>query len=220
MLVVALVLLAQVEPVSSEAEHMSVFDPLAELDADFALLQREVAALSWPEPGVEATKRMLSRMFDVDQRLRKLPPSSPPGERFGHVDTFTRATLARLIGKAGWITLSRHGEQAAQAAWLIAQHADRDVAFQRDVLARLERLLPSGEVKRDNYAYLWDRVAVNEGRKQRFGTQGRCTGPGRWEPRELEDPARVDQLREEFGIAQGNGTLAQYTARMNEICRR
>ena len=59
----------------------------------------------------------------------------------------------------------------------------------------------------------------NGGRKQRFGTQGRCTGPGRWKPRELEDPARVDQLREEYGVTRDNGTLAQYAARMNEISR-
>ncbi|MBI1946487.1 MAG: hypothetical protein HYS27_12370 [Deltaproteobacteria bacterium] len=219
MLAIALALLAQAPAIPTE-EPMSLLDPLAELDADFALLQREVAALAWPEPGIEASKRILSRMFDVDQRMRKLPSSSEPGERFGRVDAFTRETFARLIGKTGWITLSRYGEEAAQAAWLIVQHADLDVAFQRDVLARMEKLLATGEVKRDNYAYLWDRVAVNEGRKQRFGTQGRCTGPGRWEPREIEDPARVDALREQFDIARGNGTLAQYTARMNELCRR
>lgn len=219
MLAIALALLAQAPAIPTE-EPMSLLDPLAELDADFALLQREVAALAWPEPGIEASKRILSRMFDVDQRMRKLPSSSEPGERFGRVDAFTRETLARLIGKTGWITLSRYGEEAAQAAWLIVQHADLDVAFQRDVLARMENLLATGEVKRDNYAYLWDRVAVNEGRKQRFGTQGRCTGPGRWEPREIEDPARVDALRDQFDIARGNGTLAQYTARMNELCRR
>ncbi|MCC7075264.1 MAG: hypothetical protein IT383_28385 [Deltaproteobacteria bacterium] len=218
MFALALLILTQSEP--PPAEPMSLFDPLVELDADFAQLEREVAALPWPAPGVEATKRILARMFDVDQRMRKLPASSPAGERFARIDGFTRATLSRLIGKSAWITLSRYGEEAAQAAWLIAQHADNDVYFQRDVLARLEKLLPSGEVKRDNYAYLWDRVAVNEGRKQRFGTQGSCTGPGRWEPRELEDPARVDALREQFGIARGNGTLAQYSARMNELCRR
>ena len=60
-----------------------------------------------------------------------------------------------------------------------------------------------------NYGYLFDRIAVAENRPQRYGTQGECRSPGRWEPNTLEYPDRVDALRAEAEI---HGTLAEYRA--------
>lgn len=118
------------------------------------------------------------------------------------------------VAANGWFLISTTGGEASSSAWLMAQHADRDRDFQKHVLAMMEPLVESGEVTRGNYAYLWDRIAVSEDRPQRYGTQGRCTAPGRWEPNTLEDPATVEALREEADI----GTLTEYQARMHGHC--
>lgn len=49
-------------------------------------------------------------------------------------------------------------------AWLLVQHMDNDLSFQKWFLA----YLPEGS---ENYKYLSDRVLRGEGKKQRFGTQ-------------------------------------------------
>lgn len=118
------------------------------------------------------------------------------------------------VAANGWFTISATGAQASSSAWLMAQHADRDRDFQRHVLALMEPLVAAGEVTRGNYAYLWDRIAVSENRPQRYGTQGRCTGPGRWEPNEIEDRDRVEALREEAEI----GSLVEYETHMQPHC--
>ncbi|MBA3999508.1 DUF6624 domain-containing protein [Brevundimonas sp.] len=114
----------------------------------------------------------------------------------------------------GWFRISQHGEEADRAAWLIVQHADQDPQFQTAVLAMLEPLVALGETRPSSYAYLHDRVAVNTGRPQRYGTQGRCTAPNVWTPRMIEDEARVEALREQVDI----GSLTEYRAHMSRFC--
>jgi hypothetical protein len=100
----------------------------------------------------------------------------------------------------GWPRLSREGPQMANDAWLLIQHADHDVAFQKEILPLLEALLPSKEVVPHAYALLYDRVATAEKRLQRYGTQGRCVGEATWEPLPVEDPDHLDERRAKVGL--------------------
>lgn len=130
------------------------------------------------------------------------------------IDGENTAWLKADVAANGWFTISATGPKASSSAWLMAQHADRDRPFQKQVLALMEPLVATGEVTRGNYAYLWDRIAVSENRPQRYGTQGRCIAPGRWEPNEIEDPSRIEALREEAQI----GTLVEYQEHMHPHC--
>lgn len=130
------------------------------------------------------------------------------------IDRDNTEWLKADVAANGWFTISATGEEASSSAWLMAQHADRDRPFQKHVLALMEPLVATGEVTRGNYAYLWDRIAVSEDRPQRYGTQGRCTAPNRWEPNTLEDPDGVEALRETAEI----GPLAEYQAHMHQYC--
>src|SRR5690606_36754785 len=108
--------------------------------------------------------------------------------------------LKEQVSLRGWFTISKYGADADFAAWLLVQHADRDVPFQTEMLRILEPLVPAKETGQINYAYLHDRVAVNSGRPQRYGTQGRCTAAGVWEPREVEEPETLDERRAAVGL--------------------
>lgn len=130
------------------------------------------------------------------------------------IDGENTAWLKADVAANGWYLISTTGRQASSAAWLMAQHADRDRPFQKEVLVMMEPLVGAGEVTKANYAYLWDRIAVSEDRLQRYGTQGRCTARNRWEPDEIEDMNRVEALREEADI----GTLVEYQEHMHPHC--
>jgi len=132
------------------------------------------------------------------------------------VDADNRAWLKATLARRGWFRISVDGERADSAAWTLAQHADRDVAFQQAVLVILEKELAAKETSSTNYAYLWDRVAVNTGKPQRYATQGSCKGPGDWRPDPLEDSASVERWRTEFGI---DWPMEEYIAKMNTFCR-
>ena len=72
----------------------------------------------------------------------------------------------------------------------------------------LEPLVALGEVDGAEYGLMYDRLAVNENRPQRYGTQMACIG-GRWaiDYANLEDPQTADARRAAMGFMQ---TLAEY----------
>jgi hypothetical protein len=107
------------------------------------------------------------------------------------------------------------GADGAHAAWLLAQHADRDRPFQKRCLGLLQKAVKAGEASGQDLAYLTDRVRVGEGKKQRYGTQFRTVN-GKMEPYPIEDEASVDRRRKEVGL----GTLAEYRKILEEAYRR
>jgi hypothetical protein len=62
--------------------------------------------------------------------------------------------LREIVREYGWPGVSLVGEQGSDAAWLLAQHADRQLDFQREVLPLLERAVDAGEAKPAHVAYL------------------------------------------------------------------
>lgn len=116
-------------------------------------------------------------------------------------DGFHQARLKAIIDRHGWPGKSLVGEDGARSAWLLVQHADVDLAFQERCLS-LMREAPDGEVSPQNMAYLTDRVLVNEGCQQCYGTQ---LGED-FSPRPIYDRSTVDLRREAVGLP----PLAEY----------
>ena len=131
------------------------------------------------------------------------------------LDKRNTADLKALLSSRDWFTVGELGPQADEQAWLVVQHADLDVAFQKEVLRRLEPLAAKGQTSPANFAFLYDRVATNEGRLQRYGTQGGCSGPGVWTPDETEEPARLDERRAAVGLP----PIADYVKQSGPGCR-
>lgn len=113
------------------------------------------------------------------------------------VDQTDTAALKEMIANYGWPGKTLVGDDATHAAWLLAQHADRDRALQRDVLARMKPMVDSGEVAPADYAFLYDRVAVADTGKQLYGTQFK----NKKEPFPIEDEAGVDARRKAMGMS-------------------
>src|SRR5579864_9156463 len=111
------------------------------------------------------------------------------------------ARLRELIAEHGWPAEDIAGEDGAEAAWLIAQHAVGEPDFQREVLRLLRDCTAAGHCSTWHAAYLEDRIALYEGRPQRFGSQW-VDDPrdGRARPWKLADPEHVNDLRASVGL--------------------
>ena len=130
----------------------------------------------------------------------------------GEIDAESTAFLKAMIAERGWPTISEIGEDGAGAAWLLAQHADADPAFQAQVLGLMEPLVEAGEAKGGHFALLTDRVRLAKGEPQVYATQFETGDDGVMRPQTTIDWANVEARRAEVGLP----TLEVYGERMIE----
>lgn len=131
-------------------------------------------------------------------------------ERMAAVHGQNAGKLAQIIEKNGWPGIPLVGEDGAEAAWLVLQHAISNPGLQRRCLLLLEAAAERGEVPAWQVACLEDRICVFEGRPQRYGTQFDWDEDGRLSPHPLQEPDRVDTLRASVGL----GPLSEKTKEM------
>ena len=199
-------------PLSPEAKAViaPVFEAIAEVRAKQAAL---------PPPKDDAER--LVRMGELDQAPRRaitaidfsrIPAAersaatAEAGAAIEAVDDENQAALLRMVPPERWFLRSRYGDRAASAAFHIVQHSDADLW--RRFLPVLEPLVATGEVPGQSYGLMFDRLAINEGRPQRYGSQFRCDD-GRWRPYPIE-PGDVEARRRAMGFP---GTFAQMQQR-------
>jgi hypothetical protein len=125
------------------------------------------------------------------------------------VDVRNTKRLKELLKDNGWPLISEYGEEAATAAWILVQHADHDVAFQEEILAKLQAL-PQGEVSLQHLSFLEDRTLVNRGLPQKYGSQ---IGP-EYKPRPIADESNVDARRASMKMQ----PLAEYIEFVKKTC--
>lgn len=174
-------------------------------------------ALALPASGFAETvarpdiREQLLEMARRDQDARHSATDKPGGGNLMfQVDQANLPRIKEIIAKVGWPGKSMVGEDGARAAWLLVQHADLDPAFQREMLAKIEPLVQTGEVSKKDYAYLYDRTHD----PQRYGTQGECHGEAGWKPRAIEAAESVDQRRTDVGLP----PMSEYIKLMNTVC--
>lgn len=174
------------------------------------------------EPGAEATTTTTTEPEDVgDPELRdelltmmEADQAERTGASTANGDAVRTERLRQIVGSRGWPTRSLVGTDGATAAWVIAQHADHDVGFQQEVLDLMAPLVETGEADPTEHAYLLDRVAVNTGADQTYGTQIRCQDGEPSPATPIADEDTVEERRAEVGL----DPLADYYDELAEAC--
>ncbi len=163
--------------------------------------------------GKPSIAKELKRRIAIEQVARKILPDRASSrlsdsdweavnktiwDELNKIDAENTIHLKAILPPGGWFRFKRDGEQVARDAWLIVQHSP-DRAFQRRVLNVMAPLVAKGEASGSDYALLFDRIAMFEGRRQRYGSQIICKN-GRFEPSAVEDAAKLDQMRATVGL--------------------
>lgn len=100
-----------------------------------------------------------------------------------------------IISQFGWPSISLIGTDGSHAAWLLVQHSDYDIPFQKEALKLLQIAVEKGEASKKNLAYLIDRVKVNSGELRLFGTQFKDN-----KPLPIENEEQLEERRKEYEL--------------------
>jgi hypothetical protein len=152
----------------------------------------------------------LHRRAEQDQAARRRALETSDGRDLVRIDAHNTAWLKQVIEKHGWPGIMLVGEQGADEAWLLAQHADRAPGFQRQVLDLLQAAVEVGDAPPRHLAYLTDRVLVAAGEPQVYGTQYTDDPAGNLRPHPVTDPDQLDARRAAVGLE----PAAEYDRRM------
>lgn len=207
----------------ANVRHLTTDEDLHSLHGD-ERWKRLVASVQANKDRMEANfdmplKALLDSIFEEDQGLRRSvagmqekygqdsPEMSALWERILEKDHSNQAVVSRILDERGWLGADVVGGMGNQTLFLVIQHADLDM--QLKYLPMMREAAADGRLRASNLAMLEDRIALRQGKRQRYGSQigngpelGNYLSP-------LEDPDRVDEWRNEVGL----GPIADYVAR-------
>jgi 23S rRNA (guanosine2251-2'-O)-methyltransferase len=125
----------------------------------------------------------------------------PEGTTLLAVNETNGARLREIIESSGWPTLRDVGVDGADAAWMLAQHADRSNQARRAWLPLVRDAIETGDADPRHYATLVDRVAAVAGEPQVYGTLALVAADGEVEfPQPVADAGHLEQRRAEIGL--------------------
>jgi hypothetical protein len=160
---------------------------------------------------VETARQELHQLAEADRAARNADPVRI--SELEAVERRARGTLESLSERYGWPSIQQFGTAAEVDFWLLAQHASLE--FQSRLLPSLKAAAEKHEATWRQYAYLYDRVALRLGEKQRWGTQYMCeAGQAVLSP--VEDLSALDSRRAEVEL----DPEVEDIARASDLCRK
>lgn len=133
----------------------------------------------------------------IDDILRKMQ----------RIDSLNQVEICDILDKRGFIGREAVGE-ACEVFWTVIQHAP--VETERKYLPLFQRAAARGDIAPWQVATMEDRIAMFEGRPQKYGSQLNVAADGTQTVYQLLNPKKVDEWRREKGM----GSLAEYLKSM------
>lgn len=153
-------------------------------------------------------KLELKNMYVKDQNAQKYDLKKVNGKEycdsmeieFNKLCKKNLIVVKKYFKKNGFPGIKENGDATALHFWLIVQHGDNDVTFQKKVIKAMKKELKTKNISPRNYAYLYDRVKKNENKPQFYGTQMVWDSNGIHSPYKLKSPEKVNQRRAVMGL--------------------
>lgn len=159
----------------------------------------------------------LEKMKEVDQIAAFIPQgeytkmSTEEWNAFkDSVFTTHQKRIEEIFNEYGFVGYDLAGEEGSDNFWLMVQHSDHDPEFQLKVLNEMEKHMKRGNASHKYYAFLTDRVNLNMGKEQVYGTQFDYNELGQAFPKNMSDTTGIDMRRLRMG-------LIPIVDRMNEM---
>jgi hypothetical protein len=123
------------------------------------------------------------------------------------------ARLREIVKEHGWPGRALVGDNGMSDAWLVAQHGGKEMLH--EMLPLMKAAVDKGDLEGSLYATSFDRVRVQDGQPQLYGSQFDTSGD-KCQPKPIEDPEHVDERRKAVGL----GPLSEYTAQLCAIYKK
>lgn len=174
-----------------------------------------------PNPGLKA---LIDSLYQVDQQVQQdMVTAIQKGLLFDSLkvlETVEKQTFARHIPllkdiykRYGYPTAKLVGQESSYHFFTLVQHSDADVNFQSKMLPLIKKQVDKKQASGKEYAFLYDRIHLNRGGEQLYGTQLDYDSNGNAFPKRLKDSANVNKRRQQLGME----AIEEYLAKVTEM---
>ena len=117
------------------------------------------------------------------------------------VFTTHQKRISEIFNEHGFVGFDLAGKEGSENFWVMVQHSDHNPNFQKQVLEKMKIEVDKGNAKPSNYGLLVDRVKLNSGEAQIYGTQVTYNmNIGQAYPKKLADSINVNERRKSIGL--------------------
>jgi hypothetical protein len=148
-----------------------------------------VGSVDYVEVDCNKKSEILSEVFISDQKIRRENNLI----KYAKEDHRNQELIISIIEKCGMPTLNEVNQEQMNAIWLGLQHTENKYRIKYFPL--IEKAVKNGDLSKEQYALMKDRILMDEGKPQIFGSQiknGKLY--------DLEEPETVNERRREMGL--------------------
>ncbi|GHN01567.1 hypothetical protein WSM22_30560 [Cytophagales bacterium WSM2-2] len=148
-----------------------------------------VGSVDYVEVDCNKKSEILSEVYKSDQKIRRENNLI----KYAKEDHRNQELVISIIEKCGMPTLHEVNQEQMDAIWLGLQHTDSKYRIKYFPL--IEKAVKNGDLSKEQYALMKDRILMDEGKPQLFGSQiknGKLY--------DLEKPETVNERRREMGL--------------------
>jgi hypothetical protein len=171
----------------------------------FLFLNRDkfayVGSVDYIEVDCSKKSEILREVYISNQKIRRENALI----KYAKEDHRNQELVISIIEKCGMPTLNEVTQQGMNAIWLGLQH-NTDSKYRAKYFPLIEKAVKNGDLSKEQYALMKDRILMDEGEPQLYGTQikdGKLY--------DLESPKTVNKRRQEMGL----GPIEDYLKAFN-----
>ena len=155
--------------------------------------------------------KLIDSLYKADQATAQIKPGDSAAAAFQRVVRTNFPLVSQIFEQYGFPNYQLVGKKTSDQYFLLVQHSDMDVQFQKKVLAKMEKEVMDGNASGKNFAFLTDRININEGKPQVYGTQVHMSG--HTIIKNCIDVENLDKRRKAVGLE----PIKEYLDRCNEV---
>jgi hypothetical protein len=176
-------------------------------------LQDQKGCKDIPKPVVKnkVLQMKILKMYSMDQSVRgnvmedfirkhRLDTIDYEFSCDNNVDLNNQCILKEVIEEYGFPSVNLIGKDALRGVFMIIQHADRNIEWQKEQLLYIKAAVLKGELDARKYAYLYDRIQMNAKLPQLYGTQFSSVGVNEATLYNVHNEEELDFRRMEIGL--------------------
>ncbi|MBS1649984.1 MAG: hypothetical protein JSR09_09800 [Bacteroidetes bacterium] len=141
----------------------------------------------------------IDSLYQADQATVKIKPADSAAAAYQRTIRNNFPTVSYIFKKFGFPGYDLVGRETSNKYFLLVQHSDFNLNFQQEVLQAMKKQVERKNASGQDFAYLTDRIEINNGRPQIYGTQVLMSGNTKTKP--CIDTLNLDNRRKTVGLS-------------------